>query len=93
MVRHVVMWKLRDRDAAPGLKARLEELNGRIPGLIRLEVGIDVSQGEQSADLVLISEHDNLAALAAYQAHPEHLAIGVLMREAALSRIVVDYEI
>ncbi len=93
MVRHIVMWKLGDKVDAPLLKTRLEALNGRIPGLIRLEVGIDFLALEQSADLVLIADLESRDALDSYQAHAEHQAVAPLVKAAALSRSVVDYEV
>lgn len=92
MIKHIVMWKLRDKTAATEIKARLEALNGRIPGLIRLEAGIDFLESEQSADLVLYAELESRAALDAYQNHSEHLAVVPLVKAAAVSRTVVDYE-
>ena len=92
MVRHIVMWKLRDKADAPRLKARLEALNGVIPGLLSLEVGIDFLESQQSADLVLVADVESRAALNDYQAHPEHQAVVPLVKAAAVSRSVVDYE-
>lgn len=92
LVRHIVMWKLRDKADAALLKARLEALNGRIPGLVHLEVGMDFLASAQSADLVLVADLENREALDSYQAHPEHQAVVPLVREAAASRTVVDYE-
>jgi len=93
MVKHIVMWKLKDKAEAPALKERLESLDGRIPGLFHLEVGIDFLESEQSADLVLVAELENHKALNAYQQHTEHQAVVPLVKAAAISRTVVDYEI
>ena len=93
MIRHIVMWKLRDKADAVELKQRLEALNGAIPGLIRLEVGIDFLASEQSADLVLVADLESRAALDHYQQHPEHQSVVPLVRAAASSRSVVDYEL
>ena len=92
MVRHIVMWKLKDKAEAPMLKEQLEALNGRIPGLLHLEVGMDFLESDQSADLVLVAELESREALDAYQAHPEHRAVVPLVQEATVSRTVVDYE-
>jgi len=93
MIRHIVMWKLRDKADAVELKQRLEALNGAIPGLLRLEAGIDFLASEQSADLVLVADLESRAALDYYQTHPEHQAVVPLVRAAATSRSVVDYEL
>jgi len=93
MVRHIVMWNLRDKSDAPALKTRLEALNGLIPGLIQVQVGIDFLHSEQSANLVLIADLENRQALDMYQQHPEHQAVVPLVKAAALSRSVVDFEL
>ena len=68
-------------------------LNGKIEGLIHLEVGIDFLQSDASYDVVLYSELANKEALDFYQNHPLHVkAATEVVKPAATSRIVVDYE-
>ncbi len=93
MVRHIVMWNLRDRNDAPTLKTRLEALNGKIPGLIQVQVGIDFLHSRQSADLVLVADLESREALDIYQQHPEHQTVVPLVKVAAISRSVVDFEV
>lgn len=92
MVRHIVMWKLRDKADAPMLRQQLEAMRGRIPGLLHIQAGIDFLASEQSADLVLVADLESREALDAYQAHPVHQAVVPLIRAAVVSRTVVDYE-
>ena len=98
MVKHIVMWQLKDealgnpRSAnAELVKAKLEALEGRIPGLTRIEVGLDVSATEASADVVLYSELDGPEALATYQSHPEHEAVKEFIGAVTEARWVADY--
>jgi len=93
MIKHIVMWKLRNKADAEIIKDKLEALMGKIPGLQHIEVGIDFSSSEQSADVVLYSELESREALQAYQAHPEHQAVIPLVKAASVSRMVVDYEL
>jgi hypothetical protein len=76
-----------------GWKQRLEALNGKVPGLIKLEVGIDFSRGNESADVALYSEFDSVEALNAYLVQPEHRAVVPFILEARSERRVVDYEV
>jgi hypothetical protein len=98
MVRHIVFWKLngatleRRRAQALEIKGALEALNGRVPGLIRLEVGIDFSSTDESADVALYSEFESRAALEVYARHPDHVAVLPLVKAARSERRVVDYE-
>jgi hypothetical protein len=100
MVKHIVFWRLKEsaegRDKAANarlVKQRLEALAGRIPGLLRIEVGLDFLRGDTSSDLVLYSELTNRKALDDYQAHPEHQAVIPLIRELTSERRSVDYEV
>jgi len=93
MIKHIVMWKLKNKADAEPLKQALEALRGRIPGLLNIEVGIDFNQSEQAADVVLYSELASKDALAGYQAHPEHKAVIPMVQAVTIARTVVDYEI
>jgi len=93
MVKHIVMWKLRDKADAAEIKARLEALDGNIPGLLYIEVGIDFLASQQSADVVLVAELADREALESYQAHPAHQAVVPLVKAAAVARTVVDYDV
>lgn len=97
MIRHIVMWRLSEQagdmtDNALRLKRLLEGLNGRIPGLLRLEVGIDFSREGESSDVVLYSEFESKEALDAYQGHPAHLEVVPFVKSVRAERRVVDYE-
>ncbi|MDX8398480.1 MAG: Dabb family protein [Mariprofundaceae bacterium] len=93
MIKHIVMWTLRNKADAEILKDKLEALHGKIPGLLKIEAGININLGEQAADLVLYSELQDIDALEVYQNHPEHQAIVPLVKASAISRSVVDYEV
>ncbi len=99
MIKHIVMWRL--KDSALGnekagnarlVREKLEALRGRIPGLLRLEVGLDFSATDNSAEVVLVTEFESREALAAYQAHPEHQAVVVFVSQVVTERRLVDYE-
>lgn len=97
MIKHIVMWRL---DEAAGdkaanaleLKRLLEGLNGRIPGLLKLEVGIDFSREGESSDVALYSEFESRQALDAYQVHPAHAEVVPFVKSVRAERRVVDYE-
>lgn len=100
MVKHIVMWRL--KDTAHGnskatnarlIKEMLEKLNGRIPGILKIEVGIDYAGSENSVDMVLYSEFVSREALEHYQSHPEHKAVMPFIMEARSERRVADYEV
>lgn len=58
IIKHIVMWSVRGDDAAPRqhnaalLKTEFELLRGRVPGLLHLEIGVDVSRVDYACDVV-----------------------------------------
>lgn len=98
MIKHIVSWKIKTEiedktKAAKLLKTSLENLNGKIPGMIHLEVGIDFSKSDTSADIVLYSEFESKEALAGYAVHPLHVEAAAIVREHTFNRTLTDYEI
>ena len=99
MVKHIVLWKLKEEahgnDKATNaklIKEKLEDLSGKIEGLLKIEVGIDFL-GNNNYDVVLYSELASREALDIYQAHPLHQAVLPFVKEAVSDRKAVDYEI
>ncbi|MGD8401795.1 MAG: Dabb family protein [Bacillota bacterium] len=100
MIKHIVMWQLKEEahgnpKAANAriIKEKLEALNGRIPGLLKLEVGINCVPEPGGSDVVLYSEFATRQDLDNYQSHPEHLAAASFVRAVNVERRVVDYEV
>jgi hypothetical protein len=100
MIKHIVLWKLKEAangmtkdENAMAIKEKLENLKGKIEGLIEIEVGIDFLHSAESADIVLYSTFESKDALANYQQHPLHAAIMPFIAEARSERRVVDYEV
>ncbi|RON42542.1 Dabb family protein [Pseudomonas brassicacearum] len=99
MIKHLVMWKLAGADeaernsAATLVKKSFEELRGLIPGMLHLEIGIDICHFEHSCDVVLYSEFESEAALSAYATHPEHLRVRDLLVGVRVTRHQVDYHV
>ncbi|MDR2937503.1 MAG: Dabb family protein [Prevotellaceae bacterium] len=98
MVKHIVIWKLKEAAAgsdkasnAQLAKEKLEALNGKIPGLLKLEVGIDFMHGETSGDVVLYSELESKEALNVYIEHPLHKEAGKFIREVVSARTSADF--
>lgn len=99
MVKHVVMWKLRGptaedkRQQAERVRDALHALRRRIPGMSSLEVGIGAASNDEQSDVVLVTTHDDWAALKTYQEHPDHQAVARLIGELRVERRVVDFEL
>ena len=92
MVKHVVMWNLKDPSKAGDIQKAILSMRGKIPSLIDLECGINFAPGDAACDLVLISTHKNREELDAYQADPVHGEIKKIMSVESVSRSAVDFE-
>ena len=97
MLRHVILWKLKDdlADVASvkaGIKEGLEGLVGQVPGLLRVKVqaeGLPTS----TADVMLDSYLTDAEALKAYASHPAHVAVAnAKVRPYTASRACLDFE-
>ncbi len=100
MIKHIVFWRLNENAYgndkhinAKILKDKLLAMQGKVDGLIKVEVGFDFSNEKDSCDVVLYSEFESKEALHKYQIHPDHEAIKKWLSEARYERRVVDYEV
>lgn len=94
MVKHIVMWKLKEDNKlenAQKIKKSLEALNGAVEVIKNLEVGVNYNSSQAAYDVVLVSEFENDEALSIYQTHPKHIAIGEFVKSVSIDRKVVDY--
>lgn len=94
MIRHIVMWKLKDQtgdgtkaENAAAIKAGLEGLVGKIDGLMRAEVLTGMPGG---MDLCLISELRDEEALAFYRDHHLHKEVQALVHRSMTERVAFD---
>ena len=90
MIRHVVMWKLKNPADAAHFKARLDSCSGLTGGILAYEVGIRADGLEANVDVLLVSDFTDAAALAAYQTHPHHRAVSAELGPLRETRHVLD---
>ncbi|AJS59471.1 Dabb family protein [Paenibacillus sp. IHBB 10380] len=95
MIKHIVLFKLKDSSLESIDKTVniLRNMQGKIPELLSLEVGVDVVRSERAYDIALVTEVESLETLDAYQIHPVHQQVILHMNEAKEHSISVDYEI
>ncbi|KOA19419.1 stress responsive A/B barrel domain protein [Clostridium homopropionicum DSM 5847] len=98
MLKHIVMWKLKEFaedkgkiENAKEIKSKLENLKGKINEIQVIEVGININDSVQSYDVVLYSEFKDEDALERYQKHPEHVKVGEFIGKVREDRVVADY--
>ena len=86
MVKHIILWQLKDElsDAEKaavkaGIKEGLEGLVGKVPGLLEVHVNITLESFE---------------ALKGYAVHPAHVAVADgKVRPYTKTRVCMDYEV
>ena len=99
MIRHTVHFTLVATDpderaaALAGITDRLEALVGVVPGLHSLTISGDIGRLDDNADVILVSDHDDNAALEAYQVHPAHVEAAAYVRSVISGRSTVDFEV
>lgn len=99
MLRHLVMWKLKDfaegnqkKDNARLLKEKLEALRDVIPGVMDIEVGINAGTSEYANfDVILDISFDNYDEMVRYQLHSEHRKMAEWIGKVIEARSSVDY--
>ncbi len=95
MIRHVVLWKLKEDNKQANLEQMRRLLTGlkdKIDVIRSAEVGLDVVHGEASYDIALVMNFDSLTELDVYLKHPEHLKVGDFIAGIRDKRVAVDYE-
>ena len=100
MVRHVIVWTLKDEYSAEeketiknGIKEGLEGLKGQVPGLADIKVNT-VGLPSANADLMLDSLFEDAEALKGYSIHPAHVAVATgKVRPYTKIRSCFDYEV
>ena len=97
MVKHIILWKLKETlteeektAARAEAKRRLENLNGKIDGMISLKVVTD-RLPSSNADMMLDSEFETVEALAGYQVNPLHVEAATFVRSVVEARLCLDF--
>lgn len=100
MVKHVILWKLKEefsdeekKQIKAGIKEGLEGLAGQILGMTEIKVRIDCLPSS-TVDVMLDTTFESAEALKAYSVHPKHVAVAdSKVRPYTAVRSCMDYEI
>ena len=101
MVKHIILWTLNPalteeekNKVKADIKAGLEGLVGKVPGLLDVKVHVDGRLSSSNADVMLDSTLESAEALKVYASHPEHLAVANgKVRPYTVQRSCLDCEI
>lgn len=90
MLTHVVMFRFDHPVDATEAVAKLRALAGRTSAARTLRAGTNVNTGAGAFEVILISEHDDVAALDAYRTHPAHQALLDWLADHPHERVAFD---
>ena len=101
MVKHIILWTLNPelseeekKKVKAEIKAGLEGLVGKVPGLLDVKVHIDGRLASSNADVMLDSTLESEEALRAYAMNPDHVAVAdKKVRPYTVQRSCLDFEI
>lgn len=98
MLRHIIMFKLKEtankselQKNAEILKEKLEDLKLQITEIKALEVGINVVDRPWAFDIVLCIDFENLSDFESYIIHPTHQAFIEFNKQYSIAKTSVDY--
>lgn len=98
MIRHIVMWNLKDYAEGADKSINLEMAKTLllscaqvVPGIRAFEVATATPGMDCTNDLVLHMLLDDAQVLAAYQNHPDHVAIKPFMKAVVQERRCMDF--
>ena len=97
MVKHIILWKLKDENNTAqvknGIKTALEGLLGVVPGLLDIKVQTECL-ASSNADVMLYSVFESEQALKGYAVHPAHVAAADnFVRPFTATRSCLDFEV
>ena len=100
MVKHIILWQLKDELSAEEkkvvkaeMKESLEGLVGKIPGLLEVKVQIE-GLASSNAEVMLDTSFVDEDALKVYATHPEHVAVADgKVRPFTKTRMCLDFEV
>jgi len=101
MIRHIVMWKLKEEAAgaskeknAEKLKLILEGLRTNIDEIKAVEVGIQINgEDKEALDVVLICDFETELDFKMYTRNPHHTKAIDFIEKVADKRFFVDYNV
>lgn len=96
MVKHIILWKLKDEcntdEIKTGIKREIEGLLGKVPGLVEISVQTECLDSS-NVDVMLYSVLESPEALKGYAVHPDHVKVAdTFVRPYTASRACIDFE-
>lgn len=95
MVKHIILWKLKEEynndEVKKGIKEGLEGLLGVVDGLVEIKVQTE-KLASSNVDVMLYSVLESEEALRGYAVHPEHVKVAdTKVRPFTETRSCIDF--
>jgi hypothetical protein len=96
MLRHVVCFRWADGTTDEEV-ARVCEMHAALPGAVpelrRYDFGPDAGLAEGNFHFAIVADFDDQDGWLAYQRHPDHQAVVVLLQSVAPDRVRVQFDV
>lgn len=94
-IKRISLFKLKNRNSKDiqEVADKLSSMKGKIPSLMDMEIGVNLSESDEAYDVLMIATFKNVEALHSYQQDPFHLKVKNFVEKQYESRAVVDYEL
>ena len=95
MIKHIVLYFLKNNTSSnrEAIQQKLLSMQGNIPCLKSIEVGVDFLQSERSCHISLCCTFADRKGLEEYAMHPVHIPVKEFLKEYVDKSFSVDYEI
>lgn len=92
MVKHIVLYKLKDQNDADEMIKRFLSMKGKIDVLLDLNAGKDFVRSQRAYDVALVCEFKSREDLLTYANHPVHLPVKEFVHSVIAEAHSVDFE-
>jgi len=93
MIKHVYLYKFKNRNDAEKVCEKLKTMTAHIDSIHSLEIGIDFTNTEKSYDLIQIAVFKTQEDFKAFTEHPYHDEMRIFLKQYVQSGYKVDYRI
>lgn len=94
MVKHIVCFKMKDRNNCQKAKEILLSMKGKVPEIKDINVNLDTLHSERSFDIILEVVVDSLITLETYQKNKYHCEVVKKFMHSVIEKsIALDFEI
>lgn len=94
MIKHIVCFKLNDGESPEKAKEVLLSMQGKVPMIKNIEVGVDKLHSSRSYDVILSVVLEDMQALELYQQDNYHCeVVKKHMHAVTKNSIAIDYDI